>query len=226
MPQCAIQASDATCAVLLTLMAGRLASDRFGGKVGVGDGIGVGGVSAIVSRTGYTGEDGFEIACPWNDAPALWDALMEVGRDDGLVPCGLGARDTLRLEAGFMLYGADIDETTTPLEAPMGWTVKWDKGDFSGRSALEEQKARGVTRKLVGFEMVDRAIARHGYAISAGGVRVGEVTSGTFGPWLNKNIGMGYVERAAAKPGTDLEIDVRGKPARAVVVRLPFYKRS
>jgi aminomethyltransferase len=186
----------------------------------------VAGVPALVSRTGYTGEDGFEIACPWAAAPAVWRALMDAGRSDGLVPVGLGARDTLRLEAGFMLYGTDIDETTTPLEAPLGWTVKWEKGDFSGRTALEEQKVRGVDRRLVGFELADRAIARHGYPITAGGVRVGEVTSGTFGPWVNKTIGMGYVERAAAKPGTPLEIEIRGKPARAVVVRLPFYKRT
>jgi aminomethyltransferase len=185
----------------------------------------VAGIPALVSRTGYTGEVGFEMACPWADAPAVWRALMEAGAADGLVPVGLGARDTLRLEAGFMLYGTDIDETTTPLEAPLGWTVKWEKGDFSGRTALEEQKARGVDRRLVGFEMTDRAIARHGYPISSGGSRVGEVTSGTFGPWVNKNIGMGYVEKAAAKPGTVLEIDVRGRPARAVVVKLPFYRR-
>ncbi|MGH2349146.1 MAG: glycine cleavage system aminomethyltransferase GcvT [bacterium] len=186
----------------------------------------IAGVPVVISRTGYTGEDGFEIACPWAAAPAVWRALMDAGRLDGLVPVGLAARDTLRLEAGFMLYGIDIDETTTPLEAPLRWTVKWEKGDFSGRAALEEQKARGVDRRLVGFEIVDRAIARHGYPIASGGARVGEVTSGTFGPWVNKTIGMGYVERAAAKVGTALEIDIRGRPARAGVVKLPFYKRA
>jgi aminomethyltransferase len=188
--------------------------------------VAVAGVPAFILRTGYTGEDGFEIACPWAAAPAIWRALMDAGRADGLVPVGLGARDTLRLEAGLMLYGTDIDETTTPLEAPLGWTVKWEKGDFSGRAALEEQKVRGVDRRLAGFEMVDRAIARHGYPITAGGVRVGEVTSGTFGPWVNKTIGMGYVERAVAKVGTEVEIDVRGRPARAVIVKMPFYKRA
>src|SRR3990172_8100727 len=189
------------------------------------EGIDVGGVPAIVSRTGYTGEDGFEIVCPWDRAPAVWNSLVGAGRDDGLVPCGLGARDTLRLEAGFMLYGSDIDETTTPLEAPLAWTVKWDKGDFSGRAALAAQKARGVARKLVGFELLDRAIARPGYHLTSGGRTVGTVTSGTFGPWVNKSIGMGYVERAAAGTGTPLEADIRGKAARAVVVKLPFYRR-
>ncbi len=190
------------------------------------DGVEVAGVRALISRTGYTGEDGFEIACPWDAAPAVWRAMIETGRADGLVPVGLGARDTLRLEAGFMLYGNDIDETTTPLEAPLGWTVKWEKGDFAGRAALEEQKTRGVTRKLVGFEVIDRAIARHGYPLAAEGAPVGAVTSGTFGPWVNKSIGMGYVERAIAKPGTALDVEIRGRAARAVVVKLPFYKRT
>jgi aminomethyltransferase len=190
------------------------------------DGIDVAGARAFISRTGYTGEDGFEIGCPWDSAPAIWQTLMDAGRSDGLVPVGLGARDTLRLEAGFMLYGTDIDETTTPLEAPLAWTVKWEKGDFAGRGALEEQKARGVARKLIGFEMLDRAIARHGYPLTAGATPVGAVTSGTFGPWVNKGIGMGYVERAAAVPGAALEVEIRGKAARAVVVKLPFYRRN
>lgn len=190
------------------------------------EGVEVAGVPCHVSRTGYTGEDGFEIACPWEAAPNVWKALMETGRAGGLVPAGLGARDTLRLEAGYMLYGNDIDESTTPLEAPLGWTVKLEKGEFVGRKALVEQKTRGVERKLVGFELTERAIPRHGYPLLASGAQIGQVTSGTFGPWVNKSIGMGYVRRQYAQPGTPIEVKIRGKPARAVIVKLPFYKRS
>jgi aminomethyltransferase len=189
------------------------------------DGAPIGGVRCTVSRTGYTGEDGFEIACPWDLAPAVWAALLERGAAHGLAPAGLGARDTLRLEAGFMLYGNDIDETTTPLEAPLGWTVKLDKADFIGREALLRQKTEGPTRRLVGLDAADRAIPRHGCEIRAGGRAVGAVTSGTFSPTLRRPIGMGYVPVALAAPGTALEIDVRGKPAHAAVVRLPFYRR-
>lgn len=186
----------------------------------------VAGVWSVISRTGYTGEDGFEVACPWEAAPTLWAALLESGRRDGLIPVGLGARDTLRLEAGYMLYGNDIDEQTTPLEAPLGWTVTWEKGEFIGRAALVQQQERGVERKLVGFEMTDRAIPRHGYALHADGAPVGQVTSGTFGPTVNKGIGMGYVRRAYVKPGTPLGVEVRGRATPARVVKLPFYKRA
>ncbi|MDQ7819105.1 MAG: glycine cleavage system aminomethyltransferase GcvT [Armatimonadota bacterium] len=189
------------------------------------DGVEVAGVMCLVSRTGYTGEDGFEIACAWEQAPAVWAALLEGGRPEGLVPAGLGARDTLRLEAGYMLYGQDIDETTTPLEAPLGWTVKFDKGEFIGRAVLWAQKEQGVRRRLVGFEVRDRVIARHGNPLWAGGRRVGSVTSGTFGPWVGKSIGMGYVGVEWAAPGTALEVEVRGRRAEAVVTRLPFYRR-
>jgi len=193
----------------------------------IAGGVEVAGVrGCLVSRTGYTGEDGFEIAAPWDAAPRVWDALLEAGRGDGLVPAGLGARDTLRLEAGYMLYGNDIDETTTPLEAPLGWTVKLDKGEFIGRDALARQKQEGVRRRLVGFEMLERAIPRRGYPLLAGGERVGQVTSGTFGPWVNRSIGMGYVAVAQARPGTELAVEIRGRPARAAVVKLPFYRRS
>jgi aminomethyltransferase len=185
---------------------------------------GVGG--CFISRTGYTGEDGFEIGTPWGRAPMVWDALMEAGRTDGLVPVGLGARDTLRLEASYMLYGNDIDETTTPLEAPLGWTVKLEKGEFIGRDVLVRQKVEGTARKLVGFEMTERAIPRHGYALRTDGTVTGQVTSGTFGPWVQKSIGMGYVARAHAKPGSPLGVEIRGKTAGAVMVKLPFYKRS
>lgn len=180
----------------------------------------------FISRTGYTGEDGFEIGSPWAQAPRVWDALLEGGGPDGLVPVGLGARDTLRLEAALMLYGNDIDETTTPLEAPLSWTVKLEKGAFIGCEALEKQKTEGTARKLVGFEMTERAISRHGYVLQMDHQPAGHVTSGTFGPWVNKSIGMGYVPRAHAKPGTALRVEIRGKTAGAVVVKLPFYRRS
>jgi len=190
------------------------------------EGVEVAGVRCFVSRSGYTGEDGFEIGCPWDEAPRLWDALMDVGGEDGLVPVGLGARDTLRLEAALMLYGNDIDETTTPLEAPLGWTVKLDKGGFIGRDALLRQKQEGVRRRLVGFEMQERAIPRHGYPLLAGGRVIGRVTSGTFGPWVQKGIGLGYVVPELARPGTEISVQIRDQPVRAVVVKLPFYKRS
>lgn len=186
----------------------------------------VAGIRSTISRTGYTGEDGFELACAWEAAPTLWVALLEVGQPEGLVPVGLAARDTLRLEAGLMLYGMDIDETTTPLEAPLAWTVKWEKGDFIGRDALLQQKARGVERKLVGFEMVDRAVPRHGYALLAGGKAVGHVTSGTHGPTVDKGIGMGYISKAHTKPGAMIAVEVRGTQPQARVAKLPFYRRA
>ncbi len=185
---------------------------------------GVGG--CFISRTGYTGEDGFEIGCPWDQTPQVWDALLEAGAADGVVPVGLAARDTLRLEAAYMLYGDDIDETTTPLEAPLSWTVKLEKGEFIGRDVLVKQKAEGPARKLVGFEMVERAIPRHGYPVRLNEDARGQVTSGTFGPWVGKSIGMAYVPREYARPGRALAVEIRGKAARAVVVKLPFYKRS
>lgn len=190
------------------------------------EGIAVQGVSVTVARTGYTGEDGFEISSAWDAAPRVWEALFNAGRAHGLVPVGLGARDTLRLEAGMMLYGQDIDETTSPLEAPLAWTVKFDKEEFIGRPALERQRKEGVARRLVGFEAEGRAIPRHGCEISAAGERAGTVTSGTFSPSLRRPIGLGYVPRAASARGTGLEIEVRGSPVPARVVRLPFYRRA
>ncbi|HXF81365.1 MAG TPA: glycine cleavage system aminomethyltransferase GcvT, partial [bacterium] len=180
----------------------------------------------FISRTGYTGEDGFEIGCPWEAAPQVWEALLATGARDGLVPAGLGARDTLRLEAGYMLYGNDIDETTTPLEAPLAWTVKLDKGEFIGREALLRQKREGVRRRLVGFTMTERAVPRHGYPLLVGETVVGQVTSGTFAPWVNQGIGMGYVPPEHARPGTPLRVAIRLRRVPAVVVKLPFYKRS
>jgi len=184
----------------------------------------VAGVPCIVSRTGYTGEDGFELYCPPDRAERLWNALLEAGRPVGLVPAGLGARDTLRTEMKYALYGNDIDDAHTPLEAGLGWIVKWDKGEFVGRPALAAQRAAGVPRKLVGFEMREPGIPRHGYPILKDGKRVGEVTSGTQGPTLKKAIGIGYVPTALAAEGTLLEIDIRGRPVRAEVVKTPFKR--
>ena len=185
----------------------------------------VAGVDLWAARTGYTGEDGFELFCGSEDAVTVWRALLEAGQPHGLQPVGLGARDTLRLEARLMLYGNDITEETHPLEAGLGWVVKLDAGDFVGRDALRAIKAAGLERKLVGFEMIGRGIARHGYPIVAGGEAVGEVTSGSPGPTVGRNIGLGYVPLALGKAGTTLGIEIRGKVVDAVVVRTPFYKR-
>ena len=185
----------------------------------------VAGVRGTVSRTGYTGEDGFEVFAPPAMAPRLWDAIMEAGQADGLIPCGLGARDTLRLEASMRLYGNDIDDTTTVLEADLNWIVGWKKDSFIGHDVLRKQRDSGVTRKLVGFAMVDRAIARHGHAVMNRDEKVGYVTSGTQTPFLKKAIGMAYVPMHMTEVGTELEIDVRGRRARAIVVEMPFYKR-
>jgi glycine cleavage system T protein (aminomethyltransferase) len=186
----------------------------------------VANVRATVSRTGYTGEDGFEIFVPPASADRLWLAILEAGRSVDLVPCGLGARDTLRLEAAMRLHGNDIDETTTALEADLGWIVGWKKGEFIGADVLRRQKAEGVRRKIVGFELIDRGIARQGHEIYAGGDRIGTVTSGTQTPYLRKSIGMGYVPLAFIDPGTEFDVDVRGRRLRAQVVPMPFYKRK
>ncbi len=185
----------------------------------------IAGVDLWSARTGYTGEDGFELFCANEDAPALWRAILETGKSYGVQPVGLGARDTLRLEAKLALYGNDIDETTHPFEAGLGWVVKLDAGEFIGRDALRRIKADGFARKLVGFEMTGRGIARHGYPIVVGGEAVGEVTSGSPGPTVGRNIGLGYVPKALSKVGTELGIEIRGKQVGAVVVTTPFYKR-
>lgn len=186
----------------------------------------IAGVRGTVSRTGYTGEDGFEVMVPAAMGTRVWNALLEAGAPHGLVPAGLGARDTLRLEASMRLFGNDMDETSTVLEADLGWIVGWKKDAFLGRDVLHAQKANGVARKLVGFEMVDRAIARHGYPVYCDGEQAGVVTSGTQTPFLKKAIGMAYLPPASAAPGTPIEIEVRGRRARAVVVPMPFYKRE
>ncbi|HLK36094.1 MAG TPA: glycine cleavage system aminomethyltransferase GcvT [Polyangiaceae bacterium] len=187
----------------------------------------VAGVGCVVSRTGYTGEDGVEIFCAWADAPSLWRGLLAAGRGAGLKPIGLGARDTLRLEARLSLYGNDIDETTDPLEAGLGWVVKLGKGDFIGRDALQKIQSRPLARKLVGFEVTGRGIARHGYPLlDPDGTTIGVCTSGSPGPTVGKNIGLGYVASAMAAVGTRLVVDCRGKSVDAVVVVTPFYKKG
>ena len=185
------------------------------------------GVKCTAARTGYTAEDGVELFCAWNDAPALWRALMQAGKGVGIKAIGLGARDTLRLEGRLSLYGNDIDETTNPIEAGLGWVVKLDKGDFIGRAALEKIKARPLPRKLVGFEVTGRGIARHGYPLKQlDGNEVGVCTSGSPGPTVGKNIGLGYLPSALSATGTKFFVDCRGKNIDAVVVPTPFYKRG
>lgn len=186
------------------------------------------GTQVWAARTGYTGEDGFELFCPPSEAPRIWDALLTAGADFGVLPCGLGARDTLRLEACLSLYGNDIDQTTTPYEAGLGWVVKLDH-DFIGRPALEAKKAAGLARKLVAFVMEGRGTARHGYPIfaaEAGGEAIGVVTSGSLGPTVGKNVGLGYVPLSNSEPGARLFVDCRGKRIAAQVVKPPFYRRS
>ena len=185
----------------------------------------VASVRCTISRTGYTGEDGFEVFVPPASADRVWNAILAAGNDAGAVPAGLGARDTLRLEASMRLYGNDMDETTTVVEADLGWIVGWKKQEFLGLDVLQSQKATGPRRKLVGFEMVDRAIARHGYDVYVDGTHAGTVTSGTQTPFLRKAIGMAYVPIERAAVGSEFEIDVRGRRVRAAVVPMPFYKR-
>jgi len=186
----------------------------------------VANVRGTISRTGYTGEDGFEIFVPPHSADRVWQAILEAGRPYEVVPCGLGARDTLRLEAGMRLYGNDIDDSTTVLEADLGWIVGWDKESFIGADRLREQKAAGATRKLVGFELLEGGIARQGCDVYLNGAKAGRVTSGTQTPYLRKSIGLAYVPAEAAVPDAEIEIDVRGRRIRAHVVPLPFYHRK
>ncbi|MFL6210620.1 MAG: glycine cleavage system aminomethyltransferase GcvT [Pyrinomonadaceae bacterium] len=189
----------------------------------------VDGVPALISRTGYTGEDGFEIYAAPDKAEQLWQKFLAVGRfgqADGILPCGLAARNTLRLEAAMALYGHEIDETTTLLEANLGWICKLNKGDFIGREILAQQKAEGVKRKLVGFEVTERGIARDNQDVLLNGGKIGRVTSGSPAPYLKQNIGLAYVPVEHANEGQELEIDVRGRPVAARIVPTPFYKRE
>jgi len=187
----------------------------------------VAGIECLISRTGYTGEDGFELYCAPASAVTLWNMLLEAGKSSGLLPAGLGARDTLRLEAGYCLYDHELTEEITPLEAGLGWSVKLNKdADFIGKQALVEEKANGLRRKLVGIELRERGVPRAGYAISKDGEHIGAVTSGTMCPTLGRAAAMGYVPPASAQIGTEISVDIRGKLMPAVIVPLPFYKRA
>lgn len=189
----------------------------------------VDGVQSIVSRTGYTGEDGFEVYAAADKAGQLWNKMLDAGdfgSDTGVIPCGLAARNTLRLEAGMALYGHEIDEATTLLEANLGWICKLNKGDFIGREPLAKQKAEGVKRRLVGFEITERGIARDGQDVVINDARVGIVTSGSPAPFLKKNIGMAYVPVEFANEGQQIQIDVRGRLVSGQIVKMPFYKRE
>lgn len=186
----------------------------------------VSGAAARIARTGYTGEDGFEIYIAPDQAERIWNEILSAGQEFGIRPCGLGARNTLRLEAKMALYGHEIHASITPYEADLGWIVKLDKGDFIGRAALVKQKEQGVTRKLVGFEMTGRGIGRDGYEVYLDGTAAGWVTSGGPAPTLNKNIGLCYVPADRAKPGQRIQIMIRNQPVDAVTVPTPFYKRA
>ena len=184
------------------------------------------GADGLMARTGYTGEDGFEFYFSPDDAPRVWNELLDAGKPKGLIPAGLGARNTLRLEAGYPLYGHELDEHTTLLEANLGWIAKLSKGDFLGREVLLRQQQQGVPKRLVGFEMVGRGIARDGYPVWSEGKCVGKVTSGSPAPFLKKNIGLAYVPPLFAEVGRDIQIEIREKPVTARIVALPFYRRS
>lgn len=182
-------------------------------------------IPAIISRSGYTGEDGFEIYAPAKQIGIIWDKIMDAGKPFGLKPAGLGARDTLRLEAGMMLNGQDMTRETTPLEVPYGWLIDWKK-DFIGKPALEELKKTGPMKKLVGFEMIGRGIARHGYKAFSGKKGIGVVTSGTFSPTLNKAIGLAFLDVDCSYPDTLIDIAIRETMVQAKIIKLPFYKRK
>jgi aminomethyltransferase len=186
----------------------------------------VSGAPARIARTGYTGEDGFEVYLPPSDASRLWDELLAAGAEFGIQPCGLGARNTLRLEAAMALYGHEIHASITPWEAGLDWIVKMDKGDFIGRESLARQKARGITRKLIGFEMTGRGIGRDGYEVCVAGVGAGWVTSGGPSPTLNKNIGLCYLPCANVEFGRNIQVMIRGQLVDAVSVATPFYRRT
>jgi aminomethyltransferase len=184
--------------------------------------------NTLIARTGYTGEDGFEIYVPSDEPTSIrvWNEVLEAGREFGILPCGLGARNTLRLESAMALYGHEIGATITPWEANLGWIVKLDKGDFVGRDALVKQKEQGITRRLIGFEMQARGIGRDGYEVQVDGEAAGWVTSGGPAPTLNKNIGLCYLPSERCEPGRVIQVMVRNQPVEAVTVPTPFYKRA
>lgn len=228
--------SDATGLIALQGPAALLVLDRAGSSLApTAERLGtfrfakatVAGQEVTVARTGYTGEDGVELFCAAEATPLLWNALLEAGREFGIAPVGLGARDTLRLEARLSLYGNEIDETTNPLEAGLGWSVKLEKPRFIGKEALLEVQKTGPRRRIVGFEVTGRGVARHGYPLlSLEGEPVGVCTSGGPSPTLGKNIGLGYLPTEMTAPGTAFRVDCRGKHVEAVVVKTPFYKRT
>ncbi|HEY4619633.1 MAG TPA: glycine cleavage system aminomethyltransferase GcvT [Nitrospirota bacterium] len=185
----------------------------------------LGGMDAYIARTGFTGERGYEIFLPAMIAPGIWDSILKQGEEYGIKPAGLGCRDTLRLEMGYPLYGNDMDDKTTPVEANLDKAVDFDKGDFIGRDAILQKKEKGIERKLVGFELLQKGVPRHGCRIYSNGKTLGVVTSGNFSPTLKKGIGMGYVLPQYSKPGTEILIDIRGKAAVSVVVEPPFYRK-
>ncbi|HPC86450.1 MAG TPA: glycine cleavage system aminomethyltransferase GcvT [Smithellaceae bacterium] len=185
----------------------------------------VAGIPAIISRSGYTGEDGFEIYAAAEKIGAIWDSLMDAGAPQGMKPAGLGARDTLRLESGMMLNGQDITQETCPLEVPYAWLVDWNK-DFAGKAALSALKRAGIRKKLAGFEMTGRGIARHGYPVIKDGRTIGSVTSGTLSPTLNKAIGLAFIDAENSEPGSEISIGIRDAVSGAKIVQLPFYKRQ
>lgn len=186
----------------------------------------VDGVPSIISRTGYTGEDGFEVYADSSKATQLWNKMLETGKEEGILPCGLAARNTLRLESAMSLYGHELGDDISPLEANLGWICKLNKGEFIGRDVLLKQKEEGLKRKIVGFEMVDKGIARDGFDVYINDEKVGVVTSGSPAPFLKKNIGLAFVPVEFANVGQEIKIDVRGKHLAAVIVPTPFYKRQ
>lgn len=186
----------------------------------------VAGIEVIISRTGYTGEDGFELYLSVDKTPLIWDKLLQVGAESGLVPAGLGARDTLRFEACLPLYGHELSETITPLEAGLGFFVAWYKEDFSGKAALLKQKEEGVPRKLIGFKMLERGIPRAGYVLKKDGVSIGTVTSGSFAPTLGQNLGLGLVLHKEAVVENEISVSIRDKEIKAMIIKKPFYKKG
>jgi aminomethyltransferase len=190
------------------------------------DNVKIGNIEALVSRTGYTGEDGFELYFAYDKAEEMWDLILETGKDEGLIPAGLGARDTLRFEASLPLYAHELDENITPLEAGLGFFVKLNKENFIGKEALAKQKSEGLQRKIVGFEMIDRGIPRNNYEVYAEGKKIGYVTTGSFSPTLKKNIGLALIDSAYSKEGTEIEILIRNKNSKAKVIKKPFYSKK
>lgn len=186
----------------------------------------IAGIKTLVSRSGYTGEDGFELYFPAEHGPALWNKILEAGKEEGVLPCGLGARDTLRFEARLPLYGQELSASISPVEAGVGFAVKPDKGGFIGREVLAKQKAEGAPRKLVGIEMIDRGIPRSGYPVYAGEKQIGHVTTGTQSPTLKKNVGLALIETEYAGLDREVEVEIRGKRLKAKIVKTPFYKRA